>query len=246
MNIWQILTKETPYDIIFLYLIFRKDHDFMKKLVSVLLLGAMMLSMLASCGFELPQMPELDLDAYPQDAIAQGVAWDGSASDTTWYTNDPSAKTFSISTGAELKGFIDLVYAAEGAIDFEGKTVAFETGSAADSLVTGEIEGLNVNDKGVTSQMDAIREVNMGTADYAVVDVLLAEEICGKGDYANLDINEGIEIGIEYYAIGFKKGSELTEKVNIMLQAFEITGQLEDLAEKYGLENSLILLPSAE
>ena len=130
--------------------------------------------------------------------------------------------------------------------DFEGKTVAFETGSAADSLVTGEIEGLNVNDKGVTSQMDAIREVNMGTADYAVVDVLLAEEICGKGDYANLDINEGIEIGIEYYAIGFKKGSELTEKVNIMLQAFEITGQLEDLAEKYGLENSLILLPSAE
>ena len=95
----------------------------MKKLVSVLLLGAMMLSMLASCGFELPQMPELDLDAYPQDAIAQGVAWDGSASDTTWYTNDPSAKTFSISTGAELKGFIDLVYAAEGTIDFEDQTI---------------------------------------------------------------------------------------------------------------------------
>ena len=85
-----------------------------------------------------------------------------------------------------------------------------------------------------------------GSCRQLIADVLLAEEICGKGDYANLDINEGIEIGIEYYAIGFKKGSALTEKVNVMLQAFEQTGQLRALAEKYGLENSLVLIPSAE
>ncbi len=129
--------------------------------------------------------------------------------------------------------------------DLVGKTIAYETGSAADSLISSELENIQVNNKGVTSQMDAIREVNMGTADYAVVDVLLAEQVCGKGDYANLDQNEGIEIGIEYYAIGFRKGSELTEKVNVMLKAFMETGQLKALAEKYGLENSLILLPSS-
>lgn len=129
--------------------------------------------------------------------------------------------------------------------ELAGKSIAYETGSAADSLISSELEEIEVNNKGVASQMDAIREVNMGTADYAVVDVLLAEQVCGKGDYANLNQNEGIEIGIEYYAIGFRKGSELTAKVNVMLNAFMETGQLKALAEKYGLENSLILLPSS-
>ena len=129
--------------------------------------------------------------------------------------------------------------------DLAGKAIAYEAGSAADSLVSSELENVQVSKKDVASQMDAIREVNMGTADYAVVDVLLAEQICGKGDYVNLNQNEGIEIGIEYYAIGFRKGSELTEKVNVMLKAFMETGQLKALAEKYGLENSLILLPSS-
>ena len=130
--------------------------------------------------------------------------------------------------------------------DFEGQTVAFEAGSAADSLIADELKEIDVNKKDVASQMDAIREVNMGTAAYAIVDVLLAEQICGNGDYADLTLNEGIEIGVEYYAIGFEKGSDLVEKVNIMLMAFAQTGQLRALAEKYGLENSLILMPSAE
>lgn len=123
--------------------------------------------------------------------------------------------------------------------DFAGKSVAYEAGSAADSLIADELEGISANKKPVTSQMDAIREVNMGTADFAVVDILLAETICGKGDYSSLSVNTALEIPAEFYAIGFKKGSELTEKVNLMISAFKVTGQLDDLAEKYGLETKL-------
>lgn len=125
------------------------------------------------------------------------------------------------------------------ASQFDGKSVAFESSSAGDSYVSA-ITGANINKKGCTSQMDAIREVNSGTAQYAVVDLLLAKSIAGKGDYTNIAVNESIVIDAEYYAIAFKKGSTLTEKVNVMLVAFAKTGYLAELAQKYGLSNQVI------
>ena len=80
----------------------------------------------------------------------------------------------------------------------------------------------------------------MGTCQYAVIDLLLAKSIVGQGDYKNLVINEGIEIEAEYYAVGFKKGSQLTAKVNYMIKAYAELGYLAELAKKYGLETSVI------
>lgn len=122
--------------------------------------------------------------------------------------------------------------------DFAGKAVGYEIGSAGQSYVDG-IEA-KLNAKPVTSQMDAVRDVNMGTSQYAVVDLLLAKSIVGQGDYKNLVMNEGITIEAEYYAIGFKKGSQLTAKVNFMLEVYAELGYLTELAEKYGLETSVI------
>ena len=122
--------------------------------------------------------------------------------------------------------------------DFDTKSVSFELGSAGQTFVDAIEE--NINKKGVTSQMDAIKNVNLGTSDYAVVDVLLAKSIAGKGDYTDLVINEGLEIEGEYYAIGFKKGSELTAKVNVMLEAYAKTGYLAELAAKYDLSDDVI------
>jgi polar amino acid transport system substrate-binding protein len=122
--------------------------------------------------------------------------------------------------------------------DFAGKSVAYEAGSAAVDFVNG-LTGINA--KPVTSQMDALREVKAGTAQYAVVDVILAKANAGKGDYASLTINEGVEMDQELYAVAFKTGSELTEKVNILFDAFAKTGVLTEIAEKYGLENVVIL-----
>ena len=122
---------------------------------------------------------------------------------------------------------------------FEGKSVAYEAGSAGETFIADNITA-TINKKGVTSQMDAVREVLSGTADYAIVDILLAKSVVGKGDFTALTVNEGIEIEGEYYAIGFKKGSELTAKVNAMLEAYAKTGYLTELAKKYGLENTVI------
>ena len=133
------------------------------------------------------------------------------------------------STGAEL----------DSLAQFDGKSVAFESGSAAETLVTG-IEGATVNTKPCASQLDAIREVNSGTAQYAVVDYLLAKSIVGQGDYETVVINESIELDTEFYAIGFKKGSELTAKVNAKLVEYAASGYLKQLADKYGFSNQII------
>ncbi len=121
--------------------------------------------------------------------------------------------------------------------EFAGKSIAYEASSAAESFVA-DITGANL--KAVTSQMDAVREVNAGTAQYAVVDLLLAKSLAGQGDFSNIVINQGIEIAAEYYAIGFKKGSELTAKVNEKLVAYAAEGKLAALAEEYGLSNQVI------
>ena len=72
-----------------------------------------------------------------------------------------------------------------------------------------------------------------------MVDILLAQNICGKGDYQNLVIVDSIELDAEYYAIGFKKGSNLTAKVNAAIKQLDESGKLMELAQKYGFENSL-------
>ena len=88
--------------------------------------------------------------------------------------------------------------------------------------------------------MDAVTKVNEGLCDYAIVDVLLAEAIIAGGAYSNLVIDNGLNIDVEYYAIGFKQNSELTAKVNMTLEYFAKTGYLQDLADKYNLSTSVI------
>ena len=121
---------------------------------------------------------------------------------------------------------------------FAGSAVAYEASSAAEGFVS-ELTGINA--KAVTSQMDALKEVKAGTAQYAVVDLLLAKSVAGTGDFANVVLNQGIELGEEYYAIGFKKGSDLTAQVNAKLEAYAADGYLAELAAKYNLSTQVIL-----
>jgi ABC-type amino acid transport substrate-binding protein len=83
-------------------------------------------------------------------------------------------------------------------------------------------------------------EVNAGTADFAVVDVQLANSMCGKGDYSNLTVVEALSSSEEYYAVGFKKDSELTAEVNKALETLAANGTLATIAAKYGVENAVV------
>lgn len=119
-----------------------------------------------------------------------------------------------------------------------GKIGAVEAKSAGDSFLTDELVDAVKN--GVASQLTAMRELVLGTADFVVVDDQLARAYVGTGDYKDLVIVETVEGTEEFYAIGFKKDSELTAKVNKALEELAADGTIAALAEKYGVSNTAI------
>ena len=120
-----------------------------------------------------------------------------------------------------------------------GKTAAAESGSAGESFAQ-EAVGDNGRVIGSPAQINTFLEVKSGAVDCAVVDILLAQRIAGSGDYQDLMI-ANITLDHEVYAVGFKKGSDLTQKVNNALKELYDEGKMMELAEKYGLEDSLVL-----
>ena len=125
-----------------------------------------------------------------------------------------------------------------------GKTAAAEKGSAGEGYAVVAVGSAGkVID--AAAQTGTLLEVKSGAVDFAVVDILLAKKMTGAGDYSDLKIAD-ITLDSEVYAVAFKKGSEFTDKINqAMLELYE-DGSLVTLAEKYGLENSLIMETSAE
>ncbi len=121
--------------------------------------------------------------------------------------------------------------------DLAGKFGVAESGSAGESYGS-EFEGVTM--KGFTKQTDCLFEVLSDTADFAVVDVQLAKAYVGKGDYADLAIVDELSSEVEYYAVGFKKGSELTDKLNEQFEELAKDGTLKSLAEKYGVSNTVV------
>jgi polar amino acid transport system substrate-binding protein len=118
-----------------------------------------------------------------------------------------------------------------------GKKACVEGGSAGEAYAKSVTDEANVVK--TTAQINAFTEVKSGAVQFAVVDIVLAQNICGKGDYADLAIVDAITLDSEIYAIGFRKGSELTAKVNAAIKQLEEDGTLAALAKKYGFENVL-------
>ena len=112
----------------------------MKRLLSIFLLCAMLVSLLASCA---PEQGLLGLDDYVNEieledtAYTDQAAWNGTAVDKSWYSD--SANSFTLYDGADLKGLITLV--SEGKT-FAGKTVKLNNdinlGNKAWSIPTSE------------------------------------------------------------------------------------------------------------
>ena len=123
--------------------------------------------------------------------------------------------------------------------DLLGMTIAFEAGSAGESKAK-NLAGENGGLVGVPKQINSFIEVKSGAADAAVMDIILALEIVGKGDFFDLSISD-IDLGSEVYAIGFRKGDPLRDKVNsAILQLYE-SGKLLELAQKWGLDERLVI-----
>ena len=121
------------------------------------------------------------------------------------------------------------------AADCKGLTFAVEKGSAGEAAATAN--GFKIT--AVKDQATALTEVKAGTSDAAVVDFLMAISMVGEGtDYS--DLTYTVRLADEEYGVGFRKNSNLTEKLNEFLAAKTADGTLKKIAEKYGIQDYLI------
>ena len=108
---------------------------------------------------------------------------------------------------------------------------AVENGSAGQKAA----EDIGVkNIVAVADQAAALMEVAAGTADACVIDITMALAMTGEGT-SYTDLAMGISLTEEQYGIGFRKGSDVTAKVNEIMAKFMEDGTLDALAEKYNL-----------
>lgn len=121
---------------------------------------------------------------------------------------------------------------------FAGKDGVAETASAGEPVA----EDLSDNYTAIASQAATLMEVKSGTADFAIIDKVMAEATVGTGDYTDLAIVTAVPFAGEEYAIGFRKGSGMATEVNAIIDEMLQDGSLLDIAETYGLENVLIPL----
>ncbi len=114
-------------------------------------------------------------------------------------------------------------------------TVAVEAGSAGEEMAVEK--GLNFIS--VADQGTALLEVSSGTADAAIIDLLMAGAMIGEGtSYENLAYT--VALNSEEYGVGFRKGSDLTEKLNEFFATTYADGTMRQIAEIYGVQESIV------
>ncbi len=120
-----------------------------------------------------------------------------------------------------------------------GKNGAAEAGSAGEEVIQAN-ESLKLIS--CDAQSDALLEVKAGTSDFCVIDRVMAKAMTEAPgtDFADLTIVESINVGEdEFYAIAFRKGSDITAKVNEILADLYKDGTVGTIAAKYGLTDVL-------
>lgn len=126
--------------------------------------------------------------------------------------------------------------------DITDARVVAETGSAGEELAASNDFFKTAKFTGVDSQAKALMEVKSGTADIAVVDYVTSIGSIGEGtDYTELSVVTAKEFEPEEYGIAFRKGSDITEKVNAAMKELAADGTLLKIAEKYKLQDLLLI-----
>ena len=81
------------------------------------------------------------------------------------------------------------------------------------------------------SQANALMEVDAGTADAAIIDLLMAGAMVGEGtSYPDLKVTDQ-KLNSELYGVGCRKGSDLTSFINSVMSAAYADGTMVELAK---------------
>jgi polar amino acid transport system substrate-binding protein len=124
------------------------------------------------------------------------------------------------------------VYTDIASINAAGVTIGAEAGSAGEDAATENFP--NATLVSTAAQRDCFMELKSGTIDVAVLDRTLADSATGEGtSYTDLVTVPDLELTHEEFAIGLRKGSDVTDKINAALQELAADGTVAAIAEKY-------------
>ena len=179
------------------------------------------------------------------DSGAITVIWNGFTANSYEGDTGIPRSDFSDMSYAYLTNQQSLVVRAERVSEFTsrddvvGKTLAAESGSAGETQAR-RFVGEDGSVIGVPAQIDTFIEVASGAVDAAVIDILLANRLADSPDFAGLAVANFV-LNNEVYAIGFRKGDPLRLEINRVMREMYEDGTLMAIAERYGLEDKLIL-----
>lgn len=181
------------------------------------------------------KMKETELSSKTIDCIWNGLTWD-----------EERAENMSLTDYYMLNRQV-LVVATKNADKYtsvdslDGANVAAESGSAGESVITESLTSSNYIEK--DAQIDVLTELIMGTVDAGVIDYVMANYLINKegSSFAGLTIVENaLTTQDEYYSIAFRKGSDVTAKVNAILKDLKADGTVDTIAQKYGLVDAIV------
>ena len=168
---------------------------------------------------------------------------DGKTVDCIWngMTLTDEVKSAMETSNAYCNNAQVVIVPADKAADYQdvesvkGLNFAVEAGSAGET----EVAAIGASYTPVTAQADALMEVASGTSDAAVIDSLMAGAMVGEGTgYA--DLTYTVSLNSEEYGVGFRKGSDLAQKLNEFFAAAYADGTMTAAAETYGVQAALI------
>ena len=116
-----------------------------------------------------------------------------------------------------------------------GLSFAVESGSAGEAAA--EENGFNFTS--LTSQADAVMEVDAGTSQACIIDLLMAGAMIGQGT-SYPDLTHTVELTAEEYGIGCRKGSDLAAYINERLAEYYKDGTTQSIATTYGVQDAVI------
>lgn len=122
-----------------------------------------------------------------------------------------------------------------------GANLVAETSSAGEEAIADDENLSKASYTAVGKQTDGLLEVKAGTADAVILDYTLADAMVGEGtDFSDLCMIDGLDLCVEEYGVGFRKGSDMAQKTNETFDALTADGTMDKLAEKYGLSAIVI------
>ena len=120
-------------------------------------------------------------------------------------------------------------------------TYAVEAGSAGEEVANEK--GWKINSVG--SQADALMEVDAGTSDAAIIDLLMAGAMVGEGtSYPDLKVTDQ-KLTSELYGAGCRKGSDLASYINSVLAEAYADGTMLEMAKTYKVPENMLVEQTA-